>query len=151
MDHSSMTTYALVLIAGSAVASIASGQTRHPPTSAAMGFDQAKTTHRFTLKPDGGIIRVEVTDAADAAGRDRVRTHLETIAREFSGGDFEKPFHTHGEVPPGVPTLQRLKASITYTYEEVERGGLVRITTADREALDAVHAFLRYQIKEHGK
>ena len=119
------------------------------PHGGAMGFDQTRTTHHFSLKPDGGVIQVEVDDPAETAIREAIRRHLATIAREFSEGVFDKPFQTHGEMPPGVPSLQRLKASITYVYEEVERGGRVRITTADREALEAVHAFLRYQIREH--
>jgi hypothetical protein len=124
-----------------------SAQTTH--ADSAMGFDQTRTTHHFSLKPDGGLIQVEANDPPDAASRDAIRRHLRTIAREFSSGVFDKPLQTHGEMPPGVPALQRLKESIKYVYEEIERGGRVRITTADREALDAVHAFLRYQIKEH--
>ena len=37
----------------------------------------------------------------------------------------------------------------TYSYAETERGGIVRIATANPEALAAVHAFLKYQITEH--
>ena len=39
---------------------------------------------------------------------------------------------------------------ITYRYEDLAGGGAVRIETKDARALDAVHAFLRYQITEHG-
>lgn len=56
---------------------------------------------------------------------------------------------THGEMPPGVTAMQRLQAQIAYTFEQTERGGAVRITTSNAEALNAVHEFLRYQIKEH--
>ena len=45
--------------------------------------------------------------------------------------------------------MQRLKKSIAYAYEESVSGGLVRIATADPEALNAVREFLRYQIREH--
>ena len=34
-------------------------------------------------------------------------------------------------------------------YSDVRAGGRVDITTSDPEALDAVHAFLRYQIEQH--
>jgi hypothetical protein len=63
---------------------------------------------------------------------------------------FDKPFRTHAEFPPGVPALRRLRSSLSYTYEATPRGGLVRIDTGNRAARDAVHAFLRYQIREHG-
>jgi hypothetical protein len=45
--------------------------------------------------------------------------------------------------------MQRLKAAIVYTFEATERGGVVRIVTSNADARDAIHDFLRYQIKEH--
>ena len=52
-------------------------------------------------------------------------------------------------MPPGVSDMQRLKQAISYDFTEIDNGGRVRITTKDARALEAVHAFLRYQIKEH--
>lgn len=115
----------------------------------AMGFDQDKATHHFRSTASGGSIEVEVNDAADDTSRTAIRAHLKEIADAFAKGDFDKPFQTHAEVPPGVPEMQRLKDAIRYTYEETPRGGAVRITTADAEALKAVHAFLEYQAREH--
>ena len=116
----------------------------------AMGFDQDKTTHHFRATPAGGSIEVAVKAAADAVSRDQIRSHLKEIAAAFAKGDFAKPFQTHAEVPPGVPAMQRLKAAIRYKYEETPDGGAVRITTADPDALKAVHEFLAYQGREHG-
>ena len=115
----------------------------------AMGFDQDKTTHRFPVSPKGGSIEVDAIDPDDRASRDQIRTHLKEIAKAFAAGDFEKPFQTHAEVPPGVPEMQRLKETIRYEFVETPRGGAVRITTTDAEALGAVHAFLAYQSREH--
>jgi hypothetical protein len=115
----------------------------------AMGFDQDVTTHHFVLAVDGGAIEVEVNDPKDVANRDAIRQHLREIAAQFRLGVFDKPFATHGEVPPGVPVLQRLHGSVTYPYEQTSRGGRVRIETSNREALAAIHDFLRYQITEH--
>jgi hypothetical protein len=115
----------------------------------AMGFDQDKATHHFTLTANGGAIAVGANEAADLVTRDQIRAHLQEIAKTFGQGDFEKPLMTHSEMPPGVATMQRLKAAITYTFEATERGGLVRIATSNADALDAIHDFLRYQIKEH--
>ena len=116
----------------------------------AMGFDQDKTTHRFSQTADGGSIAVDANEPGDTTSRDQIRTHLKELAVSFKQGDFGKPLMTHSEMPPGVPVLQRLKADIVYTYAETERGGIVRIATANKEALAAVHEFLAYQIKEHG-
>jgi len=115
----------------------------------AMGFDQEKTTHHFLLTVDGGVIDVGVNEASDAANRDAIRTHLKEIASEFARGDFARPFATHGEVPPGVKTMQQRMKAIAFRYEDTAGGGRVVLRTADRKAKAAVQAFLRYQIREH--
>lgn len=117
--------------------------------SGGMDFDQAATAHHFKLARDGGSIEIETRNAGDTALRDMVRTHLRTLPKEFAAGNFEKPFATHGETPDGVPDLIRLKDRITYSFETLKQGGRVRIRAATPEALAAVHAFLRYQIREH--
>ena len=116
---------------------------------AAMGFDQDKIAHHFRTAETGGTIEVEARDPQDTATIAQIRVHLQEIAKAFAGGDFSKPLLTHGEQPPGVPVMQRLEADITYAYEERPHGGLVRVTTANAEARQAIHAFLDYQIREH--
>jgi hypothetical protein len=115
----------------------------------AMGFSHEKTTHHFRLTGDGGMIEVTANDAADPASQEQIRTHLSHIAKLFKDGDFSKPMFIHGEAPPGVPTMKRLKSDISYTFETIERGARVRITSANAEAVEAIHGFLRYQIKDH--
>jgi hypothetical protein len=114
-----------------------------------MGFDQDRTTHHFRLTTDGGVIDVGVADTADATNRDAIRSHLKEIAEAFGRGDFAKPFATHGEVPPGVKTMQQRLPAITFRYEDTAFGGRVVIRTADRKAKAAIQDFLRYQIREH--
>jgi hypothetical protein len=106
--------------------------------------------HHFVLHPDGGRIQLEVTDAADVAARDRIRTHLVRVAREFARGQFDLPLFIHDRVPPGVETMRRKKAEIRYRYTANGKGGQIDITTANPEARDAIHAFLRFQIADHG-
>jgi hypothetical protein len=115
----------------------------------AMGFDQDATTHHFMLSPAGGFIEITVKNEKDEAVIAAVRSHLRSIAADFARGAFDKPFQTHGEMPPGVPEMQVDKASIAYRYEDLPQGGAVRIMTTNARAQEAVHAFLRYQIKEH--
>jgi hypothetical protein len=114
-----------------------------------MGFSQSATAHHFLLKPDGGVIQVEVKDGSDASNRDLVREHLSHVARAFAEGDFKTPMLVHERVPPGADVMRRLKSEISYTYEETEAGGRVRISTRNAEALAAVHDFLRFQIEDH--
>ena len=71
------------------------------------------------------------------------------MAVAFKRGDFGKPQATHSEVPPGVPMMQRLKDGITYTYYETVGGWIVRIHTANPEAVAAVHEFLSYEVRKH--
>ena len=115
-----------------------------------MGFSHEKTTHHFLLYKDGGAIEVTANDAKDADSRDQIQMHLGHIAKMFAAGDFNAPMLVHDRVPPGVPVLQRLKGEVKYEFQKTERGGTVRITTANAEAVKAVHEFLRFQIKDHG-
>ena len=115
----------------------------------AMGFSHKKTAHHFGLTGDGGFVDVSANDANDKESRSQIRQHLAQIEKLFAEGDFTMPMHTHGKVPPGVTAMTKLKAEITYRYEETERGGRVRISTTNGEALAAIHEFLRFQIEDH--
>jgi hypothetical protein len=115
----------------------------------AMGFDQDTTTHHFRLTKSGGAIEVSTKAASDIAGRDAIRAHLAGIAGEFAQGNFEKPFMTHAEVPPGVEMMKQAAGKIRYGFRKTAGGGVVRIETDDAAARRAVHEFLRYQITEH--
>ena len=117
--------------------------------AAAMGFDQDRVAHHFRLTPGGGTIRVEVKDRSDAATLAAIRSHLRQIATDFAEGDFEAPFATHAELPPGAGIMQQFKSAIGYEYVETPGGGEVRIVAADEHAVAGVHEFLRYQIREH--
>jgi len=114
-----------------------------------MGFSQTTTTHHFLLKPDGGVIQVEARDATDTASRDEIRMHLAHIARAFQNGDFDIPMFVHDTIPPGVANMQRLEKQIRYLFEDTASGGRVVISSTDKDAIAAVHAFLRFQIEEH--
>lgn len=114
-----------------------------------MGFAHNKTTHHFKLLVDGGSIEVAANDANDTASRDQIRQHLNHIVQMFSEGDFNAPMLIHGQEPSGVPTIKRLKGDINYRFEEMDLGGRVRISTANVEALSAIHDFLRFQINDH--
>ncbi|MBI4455950.1 MAG: hypothetical protein HY644_08635 [Acidobacteria bacterium] len=115
----------------------------------AMGFSQTQTTHHFFLKKDGGVIQVEANDPKDTHNRDLIRTHLVHLAQAFAAGDFSDPLAVHDKVPDGVLVMQRLKGDIRYTFEQTPQGGRVVIYTANSQALDAIHQFLRFQVSEH--
>ena len=114
-----------------------------------MGFDHTKTTHHFRLTSDGGVIQVEANDVNDTTSRDEIRMHLTHIAKMFADGNFKAPMLIHAQTPPGVPVMKSLRADIEYKFADTERGGSVVIKTNNPKALQAVHKFLRFQIKEH--
>lgn len=115
----------------------------------AMGFSQSKTTHHFLLRRDGGAIEVEARDPQDEASRDQIRQHLARIAQMFAEGNFDTPMFIHAQSPPGAAEMKRRRLEIKYEFEKTERGGRVSIRASSAEALEAVHEFLRFQIKEH--
>jgi glycerophosphoryl diester phosphodiesterase len=114
-----------------------------------MGFAQDKTTHHFLLRLDGGAIQVTANSTTDKKSREEIQMHLRHIARAFQSGDFNIPMFVHDQTPPGVPAMARLKDQIKYRYESAENGGRVVISSANAEAVKAIHEFLKFQINEH--
>ena len=114
-----------------------------------MGFSHQKTKHSFRLFADGGAVEVRANDAADAENVAAIRAHLKEIAVEFAKGDFAKPREIHGRVPDGAEAMKSLGKGIAYRFEELERGARVRLVTKDARGVEAIHAFLRFQIADH--
>jgi hypothetical protein len=114
-----------------------------------MGFSHRTTKHAFRLFADGGAVEVRATDAKDEASVAAIRAHLREIEKEFAAGNFESPRQIHDRVPDGVLVMKSLGSVILYQYEELERGGRVRITTRDARGIEAAHQFLRFQIEDH--
>ena len=114
-----------------------------------MGFDHTKTTHHFSLQQSGGSIEVTANSSDDVESSQQIRMHLKHIAMMFAEGNFNAPMLIHDQTPPGVPVMKELKGEIKYSFEEIDRGAAVRISTKNPPALKAIHDFLRFQIKEH--
>jgi hypothetical protein len=113
-----------------------------------MGVDQYTSSHRFEALPDGGRIEF-VRDVDDPAGVATIRNHLRTITRQFAAGDFSASAAVHGRPAPGTAVMRARRAAIRYEFRPLPRGGEVRITTRDADALRAVHEFLAFQRKDH--
>ena len=153
-----MNTPALILIAaiipsqGTGVTKAPSKEHQHQVEQSgdqAMGFSHEKTTHHFLLRENGGVIQVDANSADDRESREQIQGHLGHIAKMFAAGDFNTPMLVHSMMPPGTATMTKLKAVLKYTYEASPKGGWVVIATSNKEALKAVHEFLRFQIKDH--
>ena len=114
-----------------------------------MGFSHDKVAHHFGLTRTGGFIAAEVKDPADAASAGEVRKHFSHIAIAFKQGNFDLPMFIHAREPPGVPLMKKLKSEIDYELQETPLGGRIAITTANPKAIDAIHRFLAFQIRDH--
>jgi len=114
-----------------------------------MGFDHTRTTHHFLLSSSGGAIQVTANDPKDQESRDQIRMHLTHIAKMFSDGNFEIPMVVHAQTPPGIVVMKELKGDVSYKYVEIVDGGKVVISSDNPAAINAIHEFLSFQIKDH--
>lgn len=114
----------------------------------AMGVDQYTSTHRFDALPDGGRIELQ-RDAEDAEGVATIRQHLQEVAAAFQAGDFRVPGFVHAQEVPDIGVMAAKKDVIAYTYAELPRGGEIRITTRDADAVRAIHEFIAFQRQDH--
>jgi hypothetical protein len=114
-----------------------------------MGFAQDKITHHFLLRKDGGAIQVTANSADDKTSKEEIQMHLHHITQAFKSGDFNIPMFVHDQTAPGVDTMTKLKDQIHSKYESAANGGRVVISSANAEAVAAIHEFLKFQITEH--
>ena len=116
---------------------------------AAMGVDQYASTHVFEPLPDGGRIVLQMKEA-DSTGERVIRDHMRSIATAFGSGDFAIPGKVHGLANvPGTEVMSRLRGEISYGAGELDRGGEVRLTSRNRDAVTAIHDFLAFQRMDH--
>lgn len=114
-----------------------------------MGFSHETTTHHFRLTSSGGAIEVTANDPNDAKSREQIRMHLTHITKLFSAGDFNVPMFIHDTNPPGAVTMSKLRDQIQYQLKETPQGATIRIFSKNKEAVEAIHQFLRFQIADH--
>jgi hypothetical protein len=115
----------------------------------AFGFSHQASRHTFRLYDDGGAIELRASDPADTVTRTAIRTHLKEVAIAFAKGDFQKSQFVHDHEPDGVAVMHERAATISWKYEELPEGARVRIASSDARSLEAIHAFMRFQIAEH--
>jgi hypothetical protein len=116
-----------------------------------MPFSLKATTHIFTKTADGGIQRVVVKSAADAAQVKPVREHLRDIQAQFLKGNFSGPTHIHGAEMPGLAELEAAKpGQIAIDYKDVDAGAELRYRTTDAPLVLALHRWFDAQLSDHG-
>lgn len=113
-----------------------------------MGVDQYTSKHVFQPLPDGGRIELQ-REVDDSAGVQQIRRHLAEVAGQFAQGDFSAPFLVHDQQVPGTAVMRARRGAIRYEVRPLPRGGEIRITSRDRDAVAAVHEFLAFQRSDH--
>jgi hypothetical protein len=111
-------------------------------------FSHGSSKHTLRRRDAGEAIELRATDG-DVKTSAAIRSQLKEIAEAFRIGDFSTPKFVHEKMPDGVDTMLARQSSIQYRFEELPEGARVLITTSDKQALDAVHRFLRFQIEDH--
>ena len=114
-----------------------------------MGVDQYTSQHVFESLPDGGRIVLQRKET-DSTGEAVIREHMRTIAKAFASGDFTLPGVVHAmKDVPGTQQMRELRSDITYTAQDLPRGGEVVIATKNPKAVAAIHDFLAFQRMDH--
>jgi hypothetical protein len=71
------------------------------------------------------------------------------IQREFSQGNFTKPFFIHDQQVLGTDVMAEKKDLIKYSVNELGNGATLVLTTDDGELLRAIQQFMEFQGQEH--
>ena len=115
----------------------------------AMGFEQEKITHKFIPTETGGEIMIMPKNASDSNTLNLIKEHIIDIQKDFSIGNFTKPFFIHAEQLPGTNTMNEKKDLIEYDIRQISNGSILSMITNDKEVINAIRDFIEYQGSEH--
>jgi hypothetical protein len=115
----------------------------------AMGFNQNKITHHFVGTPDGGKIIITSLNSTDRQTINQIKNHILDIQKEFSEGNFIKPFFIHAQEVPGAEIMSEKKDLIKYSIQEMNNGSSLLFSTNDKELVDAIKEFIQFQTRQH--
>ncbi|HJS65114.1 MAG TPA: plastocyanin/azurin family copper-binding protein, partial [Nitrososphaeraceae archaeon] len=115
----------------------------------AMGFNQSKILHQFKSTATGGEILITALNNSDLETIKQIKNHISVIQKEFSAGNFTKPFYIHAQDVPGTKLMTEKKNFIKYTINEIDNGSTLILETKDKQLLDAIHQFIAFQGTEH--
>ena len=114
-----------------------------------MGFNQSKISHQFVITPNGGKIIVTALDNNDNQTITQIKDHIKEIQKLFSEGNFTIPFFVHAQVVPGTDVMTKKKDLIDYSIVDMKNGSSLILTTNDKEVVDAINQFMKFQATEH--
>ena len=115
----------------------------------AMGFNQNKIAHQFVATHVGGEIIITALNASDVETINQIKIHIIEIQKEFSEGDFVRPFFIHAQEVPGTKVMSEKKDLIKYDKLEMKNGSKLVLTTNDTQLVDAIRQFVEFQAGQH--
>ena len=115
----------------------------------AMGFNQSKIMHHFVSTPTGGEINIVALNSSDAKTIGEIRSHVIEIQKDFSEGNFSKPFYIHAQEVPGTKIMAEKKDLINYSVQPIKNGYKLVLTTSERELIAAIKQFMVFQASQH--
>ncbi|MGZ5029254.1 MAG: aspartate carbamoyltransferase [Methylobacter sp.] len=105
----------------------------------------------FAKMANGGIMQIVVKSTNDSQQIKLMQQYLRQTAEEYGKGDFSSTERFHGTDMPGLAQMKAAKAGeIKYQYKALNNGGQIVFSTEDAQLLNALHAWIDAQIKEHG-
>lgn len=110
-----------------------------------------RASEGFAKTANGGIMQIVAKSADDAEQIKLMQQYLQQTAMEYGKGDFSSTERFHGTDIPGLAQMKADKANkIKYEYKALTDGGQIVFSTEDLQLLEALHAWLDFQINAHG-
>jgi hypothetical protein len=114
-----------------------------------MGFNQNKIMHYFIATPTGGEIMIVALNSNDNDTIKQIKNHVLDIQKEFSQGNFTKPFYIHAQKVAGTKLMAEKKDLIRYSIRQINNGSVLLLTTNDQQLVAAIHQFIAFQTAQH--
>ena len=97
-----------------------------------MGFNQSKISHQFKSTPTGSEILITALNNIDIETIKQIKNHISIIQKEFSLGNFTKPFYIHAQDVPGTKIMSEKKDLVKYSINEIDNGAILTLETKDK-------------------
>ncbi|HXT85216.1 MAG TPA: hypothetical protein VN704_12965 [Verrucomicrobiae bacterium] len=115
----------------------------------AMSFNQSKISHNFVATSKGGKIIITALNNGDIQTINQIKNHIKDIQKEFSEGNFTKPFFIHAQKVPGTQIMTSKKSLIKYDVQKLKNGSSLILTSNDKQVVDAIQRFIEFQATAH--
>lgn len=114
-----------------------------------MGFDQTKISHEFSPTKIGGQIKITALDDKDNQTISQIQSHTRNIQKDFTEGNFTKPFYIHEQSVPGIDAMSKNKDQIQYQIQDLKNGSILILITNNSKLISSINQFMSFQSTEH--